>query len=456
MASTDNKGIKKLNNGCYSCRIYKTIDGVVYDKCYRKDAETGEPFRTKREARDYRDKIIGQLLEHRFTDKRDSSVKFKEVWDCFLKHETSTRAHGTVVKHTSVWKNHIKDAFGNKYISGAKAVKISDIEKYLTTEYHTTSYSYGYILSYAKVFYFLYSIAYKHKMIDRETYNTYIVDKSTRIKMPKKKEEEREKENEIETYNQKEIDEMYKVFNNTDLEGAFLIAYLCGLRESEVFGLTWDNIDFKKNTIKVEKQLLKENGVWCFDRLKTARAYRTIEMPSALSSYLQDRQEKMNQAWSRQSFRGKANEIIVDVRSEPSREIVGADLVNRKLLDGLDGKMLSVNSVKYYSKRIKELYGYPFKMHKLRKTHFTQLAAKGYPPKAIMARAGHSKLETAMMYYISDKDDTIQQQKIEILNSIPIKADDPIIELKTVNPLTGEPMTIKVRKSALEQQAKTA
>ena len=55
---------------------------------------------------------------------------------------------------------------------------------------------------------------------------------------------------------------------------------------------------------------------------------------------------KIDEARQKQSFRSRANEIIIDKRSEPNVEIVGADLVNRKLLDGLDGKMLSINSLK--------------------------------------------------------------------------------------------------------------
>ena len=53
----DNTGITKLPNGNYACRIYKKINGVQYDTTYRKDAETGAPFRTIAEARNYRERM---------------------------------------------------------------------------------------------------------------------------------------------------------------------------------------------------------------------------------------------------------------------------------------------------------------------------------------------------------------------------------------------------------------
>lgn len=446
----DNTGITKLPNGNYACRIYKKINGVQYDTTYRKDAETGAPFRTIAEARNYREKMIGILRSGEVNIKKPKSYKFNEVWDCFIEYETSDRAHSTVVKHTSVWNNHIKAAFGNKYISGPKAVSISDIQQYIKQEYQTTTYAYGYILSYAKVFYLLYAVAYKHKMIDRDTYNEYIVDKSTRIKMPKKNEEDRKKVADISIYTQQELEEMHSLFKGTDLEGAFLIASTCGLRESEVFGLTWDNIDFEKETLTVDKQLLRQDGTWCFARLKTDNAYRTIEMPAVLTEYLRERKVKIDEARKKNSFKSRANEIIIDKRSVPNLEIIGADLVNRKLLDGLDGKMLSINSLKFYSKRIRELYGYTLEMHKLRRTHLSYLAAHGFPPKALMERAGHAKLETSMKYYVSKKDDEMQRQVKSILDMITISADDPLVDVDATNPITKEHMVLRVRKSVLE------
>ena len=38
-----------------------------------------------------------------------------------------------------------------------------------------------------------------------------------------------------------------------------MIGFYTGLRISETFGLTWDDIDFEKRTISVNKQIVKRN-----------------------------------------------------------------------------------------------------------------------------------------------------------------------------------------------------
>ena len=40
---------------------------------------------------------------------------------------------------------------------------------------------------------------------------------------------------------------------------SFLTAYYTGLRVSECYGLTWDNIDFEKKTLTVNKNIIKKN-----------------------------------------------------------------------------------------------------------------------------------------------------------------------------------------------------
>lgn len=47
--------------------------------------------------------------------------------------------------------------------------------------------------------------------------------------------------------------------NNHAMYYAFLTAYYTGLRVSEVFGLTWEDIDLKNKTLSVNKNIVKKN-----------------------------------------------------------------------------------------------------------------------------------------------------------------------------------------------------
>ena len=50
-----------------------------------------------------------------------------------------------------------------------------------------------------------------------------------------------------------------RYFQNTRYYIPLIIGFYTGLRISETFGLTWDDIDFEKRTISVNKQIVKRN-----------------------------------------------------------------------------------------------------------------------------------------------------------------------------------------------------
>ena len=44
----------------------------------------------------------------------------------------------------------------------------------------------------------------------------------------------------------------------------------------------------------------------------------------------------------------------------------------------------------------------------------------------------------------------MQRQAKSILNTITLSGDDPFVEVEAINPITKEPMVLRVRKSMLE------
>ena len=69
-----------------------------------------------------------------------------------------------------------------------------------------------------------------------------------------------------------------------------LCAIFTGMRESELIGLTWDCIDFRKRCIIIEKQLIKEKkagGKYKFTSLKNSKA-RIINPPEIIFNTLEE------------------------------------------------------------------------------------------------------------------------------------------------------------------------
>lgn len=65
-----------------------------------------------------------------------------------------------------------------------------------------------------------------------------------------------------------------------------MIGYYAGLRISEVYGLTWDDIDFEGNVIHVRKQLKQSKGEWYFYDLKNTASVRDVIIGQTLMDAL--------------------------------------------------------------------------------------------------------------------------------------------------------------------------
>ena len=72
-------------------------------------------------------------------------------------------------------------------------------------------------------------------------------------------------------------------------EGTMLwIGLYTGMRPSEILGLTWDRIDFKKMEITVDRQISRDPKKIFADHLKTQRAHRTIPLAQELASLIKN------------------------------------------------------------------------------------------------------------------------------------------------------------------------
>lgn len=72
--------------------------------------------------------------------------------------------------------------------------------------------------------------------------------------------------------------------SNHRAKRAAMIAMFCGLRRGEMTALTWNDIDFEKKTISVNKSFDLKSGTLKLP--KTAAGIRTVPMPDNLAEYL--------------------------------------------------------------------------------------------------------------------------------------------------------------------------
>lgn len=367
------KGSVRLKGRTWSYRVdLGKIDGK------RKQVEKSG-YKTEREALKAMNEVIyrynqtGEYIENqKFT--------FQENYDQFMAEEApATRAYATIKKYESVYRNHLKEEFGARYLYQISSKNIQD---FLYAK--STKYSQEYLKSIYKACNVLFAYAHKNKRMKKNP-----MDEVTPPPDPRHQKEYRYLDKEERTLIERRIE-------RTNVQICYYIGINTGVRVSECFGLTWRDIDFDRRRIHINKQLRFQDKKWCFTPLKTVNSYRDIEVTEAFINYL--RALKEQQKASRQ-FYGSAycSENVVWDRREKNQDerLIVTDLINVKE----NGKMMTSDSEKFLARIIKADCGIKFKYHNLRHTYATILAEKGAHPKFVQKQLGHAKIEFTLRYY---------------------------------------------------------
>ena len=401
-------GITQNDDGSWSYRLkMKLPSGKVYDTKIKKDTNN-LPFLTARSAyeakRAHEERIRSGLIE-KGVRKR---YTLEDVYNNYLKTEAKEKAPATLKKQDSMWRNHVSKVFKDKDIN---EITIVELNTFLSDLYR--EYSYKYVEGFIKFLYLLFGHADRMEIIDGERYNRLFVDKNKRLKMPPIKQEDKEQEEaDVKTYDRKQIKELRKIFDNDDcnLRAAFYLGLCAGLRISECFGLRWQDVDFEKRTISINRQMHYLDGELKLSRVKTLKSVRVIPMSDELYTELDIQYQLQMKYKAEQGKFYRDTERIYDEIDK--KWIVGGDFVNRKA----NGELLTVNSIKYWAKKIKDETGIDFKYHVLRHTFASNCAYNNVNMYYLMDIMGHKKIDTTKKYYINPKEEVLMDRTREVIS----------------------------------------
>lgn len=397
MAEHSNMGVYQLENGNWAWRFTRTVDGKRVNRKGTKDAE-GNPLHSQKEAIRARE-IAMMDFSARLNEKPKLRVTVQEVYEEYCAHGRSGKAYGTIRKQESLWKNHLSEKFGLRYIDN---ISVAEVNDYLAELYFVEGRAYRYVEGFLKMFYLIFGQAYSRGYLDLDTYNKLCVTKDCRIQMPKMKVDE---DTDIVAYDREQTQKLDDYFSGTNAETAYLLGRLCGLRINECYGLKWCNVDLEKGCIIIDRQMQYQNGIIKLVSLKTRNARRTVYMSQKLKEYF-------NLLWQRR----EADIKIYGAQREQNQTFIadldGTRLSSLELVNSLpNGKIQTVNSMKYHSRMIKELLGVDFKYHHLRHTYGTRLAELNTPTHILCNQMGHASGKVTERYYLA-----VSKTGIEILS----------------------------------------
>lgn len=173
-----------------------------------------------------------------------------------------------------------------------------------------------------------------------------------------------------------------------------MLAYHCGLRLGEAFAVTWDNVDFDKKTITIDKQLQwhDEKKVWYLTPPKY-NSSRIIDIDQFVLNLLNEL--RAEQAANKEFY----DEFYTTLHYN---EQDGINTSSGEVIDFINvyenGGFIQPRTMQHTSTVIHEFCP-TFNFHSLRHTHCTRLLEAGLPLKYVQERLGHKNINVTMNIY---------------------------------------------------------
>jgi integrase len=177
-----------------------------------------------------------------------------------------------------------------------------------------------------------------------------------------------------------EVESLLRTAQDSQYYPVIYAAVSSGLRQAELLGLRWRDIDTDiMCSISVSQVLYKRRGVYIFKEPKTAHSRRLVAMTPKLAAFLREYKQGRKALW-----REVGKELSLD-------DLVFANIEGKPL----DPSMLSHNFGKMARKA--GLRGVRF--HDLRHTFASLMLLRGVPAKVISEALGHASVAFTMDTY---------------------------------------------------------
>ena len=337
--------------------------------------------------------------------------------------------YNTQVGYLQIIENHLKPTFG---IYKLKAINSTILQEYANS-LKLNGYSKSHIVGILTVF---------QSALDYAIEPLHYISQNPMKSVKFPKVERKPKERIILT-----LDEWQRIidrFRDTRYYIPLMIGFYTGLRISEAFALTWDDLDFENKTLTVNKQIVKRNfgadvrkvvekkgkkelrSSWYFTTPKTPASVRTVPFGETLYQAL--KHEKAEQLKNEMKYGEyytihvmkkevdeKGNDMI---RVVPIQKCVESPLQRIRLVCiDENGQYTSTDSFKYCSRVIHRELQLAFDYHSLRHTHATMLIEAGANVKNVQVRLGHTNIQTTLQTYVHDTE-KMAEQSVDLFEQI--------------------------------------
>ncbi|MDQ3966016.1 MAG: tyrosine-type recombinase/integrase, partial [Actinomycetota bacterium] len=177
--------------------------------------------------------------------------------------------------------------------------------------------------------------------------------------------------------------EEVKVFLSTvkgdRLESLYILAITTGLRQGELLGLRWQDVDLNEKVVRVHQQLTRTKGGLSFSKPKNNKGRNVTLMDLAIKALMNHRERQKDEKLKMDDLWQETDLVFTSTKGTP-----------------LDASCLLKHSFRPLLKRA----GLPhITFHCLRHTFATLFFSKGAHPKIVQEMLGHSNISVTMDVY---------------------------------------------------------
>jgi len=200
----------------------------------------------------------------------------------------------------------------------------------------------------------------------------------------------------IDPPNADQIGSLFTAAEGSEFEAVFVLAAMTGLRQGELFALSWQDIDLERRSLTVQRSLEEVRGKLALKEPKSAAGRRSVRLPQVAVDVLHEHRKRLLAA-------GKAGSPWVFTDADGG--FLRKSNFQRRVWDPL--------------KKAAGLTGVRF--HDLRHAHASMLLRQNTHVKIVQERLGHSTIKLTMDTYshlLADAQDEAQDEAADAMDRL--------------------------------------
>lgn len=363
---------KEGNSWYYTVDLGKSEDG-------KRKRTKKRGFKTKKEAEVALAKVVHELNSGTFV--QPTRTLYEEFLRDWLEDKKLSIKDQTYKNYVTIASTHIIPTLGRFQVQQLSAVILQKFISTLSGNGLANSYI-------KKIIDVLNGFLKKAKRLGLITANPMEIIEKPRIS-----------KQEISVWDVQDLNQFLSVAKDDRYYLAFLLAIATGMRQGEILGLRWKDIDFGNSTLSV-RQTLSHDGKTLTSEAKTKSSLRTIHLPEDVLHALRRHRHLILQEKLSKGDQYKEHDLVVCTS-------VGTPVTPRNL------------SRTWY--RLLEQAGVTsIRFHDLRHTHATLLLKEGIHVKVVAERLGHSNTRMTLDTY-SHVQPNMQAEAANAINTLLFK-----------------------------------